>query len=168
MDTSHLLSKGEKYMQQIAQAIAEKILTVDEPTIQKILDVLVERGYEFPYREIPAKVPDKFLGENPPINEYEGLSPEQRGDVQDAMARSNKEWLRNKYNTLNAVWLMVMNGEVIAHGASLTSYPDEEWNPTNIPEDWYPTVELTLERSDGRKSIAPGSRTENNSRFRYS
>jgi len=116
----------------------------------------------------------KFVGKNLTLEEYERLSPKERGMLQQRLKDQNHLWLQEKFSALRAAWLVVVDGEVIASGKSLKQLPlapknvelsrqtgkfpfvfinddfmaiEENvsaWHVTNEPEDYYPTLPVTL------------------------
>ncbi len=157
-------------MQTLVKEIAEKVKSADESTISAILEMLVEHGYELPEHLEESR---KFEGENPTLSEYEKLSLQQQCELQDAAAKRNESWIREKFTELNATWLFVIDGDVIAYGSDLSSYPEDDfidsicqqtgkfplvfidehellieegtvWHTTSRENDWYPTLELTI------------------------
>jgi hypothetical protein len=67
--------------------------------------------------------PLKFVGENLTLEEYERLSPEERGSLQWRLKEQNHQWLQEKFAALNAAWLVVVDGKVTASGTSLEDKP---------------------------------------------
>ena len=65
----------------------------------------------------------KFIGKNFTLDEYERLSPKERGMLQRRLKEQNHLWLKNKFSELKAAWLMVIDGEVIDWGKSLKNLP---------------------------------------------
>ena len=122
-------------MQTLVQEIAEKVKSADESTISAILEMLVElKGEAVSERsehgcELPEHLEEsgKFEGKNPTLSEYEKFSLQQKCELQDAAAKRNKAWIRNKFAELNATWLFVIDGNVIAYGSDLSSYPEDDF-----------------------------------------
>lgn len=115
-----------------------------------------------------------FAGENLTLDEYERLSPKERGELQRRLKERNHLWLGEKFSELRAAWLVVINGEVFAWGKSLDDLPlapenvelsrrtgkfpfvfindvywaiEESvsaWHATTDFEDFYPTLPVTL------------------------
>jgi hypothetical protein len=125
-------------------------------------------------RAIDEEEPAKFVGENLTLDEYERLSPKERGMLQWRLKEQNHLWLKNKFSELKAAWLVVIDGEVIDWGKSLKNLPmarqnvevsqrtgkfpfvfinddlmaieesNSAWHATNDPGDYYPTLPVTL------------------------
>jgi hypothetical protein len=119
----------------------------------------------------------KFVGENAPFDPNRTFSFKERAAEKRHLKAQNREWLLQKFKDLKAAWLMVVDGQVIASGATLSDYPTPEqllavchrtgkfpflfinemimvieesgstWHLTNIPHDFYPTVPIKI-RSD--------------------
>jgi hypothetical protein len=67
---------------------------------------------------------EKFIGANVSVEQYETWEDDDRLRYQTESEQSNAAWIRKKLNELQAAWLMVIDGKVVAHGA-LTDYPFE-------------------------------------------
>ena len=68
----------------------------------------------------------KFAGENPSPEAYRKLSFDERGELSEQLKEKNHQWLAEKFDALKAAWLMVVNGEIIASGDTLKTYPQRE------------------------------------------
>jgi len=144
------------------------------------LQALLQRGVsvEAPSQERTPSL--TFQGENISLEEYEQLPDDEKvRHAADAQER-NREWLEQKFKELQASWLMVVDGEVVAYG-SPKDYPSEEeflelchrtgklpyvfdnpfellieescgWHSTVYQTDYYPTVSVTL--SSAQASLA--------------
>jgi hypothetical protein len=116
----------------------------------------------------------KFVGENLTLEEYERLSPKERGMLQRRLKEQNHLWLKKKFSELKAAWLVVVNGEVIDWGKGLKNLPlakqnvevsqrrgkfpfvfinedlmaieesSSVWHATKDAGDYYPTLPVTL------------------------
>ncbi|MGH7596181.1 MAG: hypothetical protein ACREOI_07505 [bacterium] len=125
-------------------------------------------------RDVTLEKPAEFIGENLTLDEYERLSPKERGMLQRRLKEQNHLWLKNKFLELKAAWLVVIDGEVIDWGKSLKNLPmarqnvevsqrtgkfpfvfinddlmaieesNSAWHATNDPGDYYPTLPVTL------------------------
>ncbi len=155
-------------MHSLVKEIAKKVNNADESTIRAVLELLVEHGYELPEDLEGLR---KFKGENPTLNEYETFSIQQQCELQDTVAKRNELWVKQKFTELNATWLFVIDGDIIAYGPDLSSYPEDDfidfickqmgkfpfvfiddgrellieeeiaWHKTSREKDWYPTLE---------------------------
>lgn len=115
-----------------------------------------------------------FVSSNITPEEYEALPREdKRRYIADA-EKVNKRWVENQLKRLNAKWMMVIDGQVVMHGATLDTYPEDEdffalcdktgkypfvfisprvfaieerpvaWHETNEPDDAYPALSVTI------------------------
>ncbi len=75
------------------------------------------------FRHAAAEKPAKFVGENLTLDDYERLSPKERGMLQRRLKEQNHLWLKSKFSELKAAWLVVIDGEVIDWGKSLKNLP---------------------------------------------
>jgi hypothetical protein len=65
----------------------------------------------------------KFVGENLLPEEYERLSLEERASLQWRLKQQNRDWLQKQFAKLDAAWLVVVDGKVIASGKTLENKP---------------------------------------------
>jgi hypothetical protein len=65
----------------------------------------------------------QFVGENLTPEAYEKLTLEERGVVQWRLQMQNRFWLKKAFSKLNAAWLVVVDGQVLASGKSLKNLP---------------------------------------------
>ena len=68
----------------------------------------------------------KWQGENPTWDEWQRMSEEERQAVMDELEQRNRVWLEWMRQTLQAEWLLVMDGKVIRYGASWNEYPSDD------------------------------------------
>jgi hypothetical protein len=68
---------------------------------------------------------EMFIGANVSPAEYEAWSRDERLKYQTDPEKVNARWIEEKIQELRAAWIMVINGNVVAHG-SLTAYPSDE------------------------------------------
>lgn len=121
-----------------------------------------------------------FVGKNLSLEDYEKLSIPQRCEQKKRLKEHNQRWLRETFSKLEAAWLVVVNGEVIAWGKSLKDLPlarqnvevakrtgkfpfvfvnddfmtiEESysaWALTNEAGDYYPSIPIVLATDLGR------------------
>ncbi|MFN3420515.1 MAG: hypothetical protein ACK40X_02150 [Armatimonadota bacterium] len=121
----------------------------------------------------PEPAEPQWRGENPPFDEMAKLDIEERSRIMNELEKHNLEWLMRKCEDLGAMWLLIVDGQIYAHGKNLADDPptDEEilelaqrtgkfplfflhpsllrieevrWHPTLHVGDAYPTVRLRL------------------------
>jgi hypothetical protein len=68
----------------------------------------------------------QFKSQNISVAAYEVLSDDEKLKFLDGAEHENTEWLKEKFKTLHAAWMMVVDGEVAASGESMDSYPNDE------------------------------------------
>jgi hypothetical protein len=166
--------------------VKKKYADADEATIDAVLRTLQEAKFDWRLPEpspISAPTTPKvaetskhlgFAGEHLTLEQYRLLSFSERGAQKRELKEQNREWLEQKFADLRAAWLMVMDGEIIAHGSSLRDYPSTQqireigsrygkrpfifindlfvaieegrfaWHPTIYEYDFYPTVPIVL------------------------
>ncbi|MCS3919337.1 hypothetical protein Q2T83_12090 [Fervidibacter sacchari] len=110
-----------------------------------------------------------WQGENPPFEQMASLDIEERSRIMNKLEERNREWLLRKCEELGAMWLLVVDGQVYAHGKNLADNPPTEeeilelanqtgklplffihpsllwveetaWHPTIYAGDFYPAV----------------------------
>ncbi|MDZ7290104.1 MAG: hypothetical protein ONB44_01630 [candidate division KSB1 bacterium] len=121
---------------------------------------------------------EKFVSANVSLAQYEAWTPEERFQYLNNAKKINANWIKKHLQELGAAWLMVVDGEVIAHGASIQHLPQEQefdalcekhgkypfvffnprlfmieeasaWHQTVEPDDAYPTVSVKLQSTRG-------------------
>lgn len=176
--------------------INTELKKADTETLGLLLEVLrkSKQGLSKPLKKLPDAMPQsldkkaalprqlEFIGENLPFEIIEKLSVKERGALQRSLKEQNKEWLREKFAALNALWVMVMNGQVRAWGKSMKDYPQPEqimeicrstgkypfifitddrmaieesasvWHRLEA-DDYYPTVPVTLRSDSGTATL---------------
>jgi hypothetical protein len=131
-----------------------------------------------------ASQPLKFIGENLTLEEFERLSLEERAMVKWRLKEQNHAWLQEKFSVLDAAWVVVVDGQVIASGRSLDDKPRQPqnleickrtgkfplvfvndkfitieegislWHETKQAGDYYPTLPVTLRSAFGVVEVA--------------
>ena len=72
-------------------------------------------SFVFNKKASPRKT-SEFVGKNLAFEEIERLSVKERGELQRRLKERNQEWLRDQFTALNALWLMVIDGQVKSWG----------------------------------------------------
>ncbi len=67
----------------------------------------------------------QFIGNNLSLEEYSSLNEEEKLNIQSILWENNKNWIREKFQELNAAWIAVVDGEVVAFSKDIDEYPDE-------------------------------------------
>jgi hypothetical protein len=119
----------------------------------------------------------KWQGENPTWDEWQRMSEEERQAVMDELEQRNRVWLEWMRRTLQAEWLLVVDGKIVRYGASWNEYPSDDalealiqqlgkvpllfaadplieetaWSPTRYPDDFYPTLSVTSQGLAGQR-----------------
>jgi hypothetical protein len=123
---------------------------------------------------IDIEEPLPFAGENLTLEEHEQLSLEERAKLKRRLKEQNYPWLHEKFSELDAAWLVVVDGQVIASGKSLKDKPRQpqvleicrrigkfpfvfvnddyitieentsSWHATRQPGDFYPNLPVTF------------------------
>lgn len=69
---------------------------------------------------------EKFTGRNITLEEYKTLPREEKRRYHDETEASNWHWVEKQLRNLQAKWLMVIDGKVVKHGATLQNFPDRQ------------------------------------------
>jgi hypothetical protein len=173
----------------IIEKVKKKYAGADEATIHAVLQTLQDAKVDLRVPDLPleaavakkaaaitSRQPLKFVGENPSPEAYRKLSFDERGALSEQLKEKNHQWLAEKFGTLKAAWLMVVDGEIIASGDTLKTYPqreqiseilsrygkqpfifindyllaiEESWHSTVYKNDFYPTVSIILQAGGG-------------------
>jgi len=127
----------------IIETIKTELVEANPDTLAYLLEVLrqaKQRDFSSPEMDtailpsfqqwvVPIQSP-RFQGENLPHEAIEKLSVKERGAMQRRLKELNRKWLQEKFSSLNAVWLMVMDGQILAWGETTKNYP----KPAQITE----------------------------------
>ncbi len=134
----------------------------------------VAQALEIIRRKIPSPPADNFTSKNASLQEYLNWPDEQQRQYQSEAETANVAWIEKQMRGLNANWLLVVDGEIVAHGPTLRNFPFEEeleeicnqygkypfvlfspsmllieeatpWHATTIPGDAYPTLLFGLQ-----------------------
>jgi hypothetical protein len=118
----------------------------------------------------------KWQGENSTWDEWQRMSEEERQATMDELEQRNRVWLEWMRQTLQAEWLLVVDGKIVRYGASWNEYPSDDalealiqqlgkvpllfaadplieetaWSPTRYPDDFYPTLSVTFQGLAGQ------------------
>lgn len=153
--------------------------------VQKELGVLDERAEQFVATlkkvlqdageaSVRQLSEESFVGRNISMEEYCALPRPARRNYQSEAEKLNRRWIEHQFKTLKANWIIVIDGQVVKHGASLGDYPSEEeirelqqktgkcpfvffsefmlaieehptlWHHTKEPEDFYPALAVVI------------------------
>jgi len=117
---------------------------------------------------------ESFVSQNISMEEYVALPSPERSRYQSDAEERNRSWIEKQFKNLDANWIMVIDGQVVKHGATLDDYPEDEeiyalqektgkcpfvffssfllaieenvttWHKTNRRGDAYPALSLTI------------------------
>ncbi len=180
----------------IVEKIKEELIEADGETLDLLLETLQKSKKKRPMpsekftsilsgslnRKTPPRQTLEFIGENLSFEEIDKLSIKERGELQRRLKEQNKEWLREKFTTLNALWIMVVDGQIKSWGKKKKDYPQAEqimeicqstgkypfifinddrlaieesssgWHRLDV-DDYYPTIPLTLRSDSGAAKL---------------
>ncbi len=110
-------------VEEILREIEEQLGELDERAKEavKLALKLVQGETEEPAEPV-------WQGENPPFEQMASLDIEERSRIMNELEERNREWLLRKCEELGAMWLLVVDGQIYAHGKNLADNPptDEE------------------------------------------
>lgn len=140
--------------EQVLKQVEQRLGALSEDALRAIevaLDVLAAEhpGNGSGQEESPLA----FVGSSPPWDELTRLSLEERSHIMAELEQRNKAWLEAKCREFGAMWLLVVDGQVLRWGASLGAYVTNEEKveigartgkfPLYYEADWSLTIEET-------------------------
>jgi len=66
---------------------------------------------------LPQQTEAQFVSANVSFSQYKVWSPEERFQYLNDAQKNNTAWIERQFEELSAVWLMVIDGQVVAHDA---------------------------------------------------
>jgi hypothetical protein len=109
----------------LIQKVRDEVGTLDangEQLLIKAMKILQGAGDTIK----PQPAEEHFVSQNITPEEYEALPRAERRHYQDEAEELNQRWVENQLKRYNAKWIMVIDGQVVMHGATLDDYPEEE------------------------------------------
>jgi hypothetical protein len=100
------------------QSIREIINQAKRPLFDR---AKARQSSEMPLIDIEEPLP--FVGENLTLEEHEQLPLKERAMLKRRLKEQNYQWLQAKFSALDAAWLVIVDGQVIASGKSLKDKP---------------------------------------------
>ncbi|MCI0697915.1 hypothetical protein L0337_38685 [candidate division KSB1 bacterium] len=155
----------------VLEKVRQRLGSLDtkaEQAVAEVIAILNESRQTLPQQE------DEFVSANVSVAQYVAWSPEERFQYLDNAEKANARWVEQQLQKLNAAWLMVIDGQVVAHDADFQNllkvhefkalcqkyngkYPfvffhpklfmieeTTAWHATKEPDDAYPTVVVKL------------------------
>lgn len=68
----------------------------------------------------------EFKSQNISVDAYIALPDDDKLKVLDRAEEENSLWVEQKLKDLHAMWMMVVDGEVVAHGKTMNSFPSDQ------------------------------------------
>jgi hypothetical protein len=160
------------------EAVLEKVRTrvgaLDAKAEQAVAQAIAVINESRKSETAAQPMAEKFVSANVSLAQYDAWSPEERFQYLNNAKKINANWIKKHFQDLRAAWLMVIDGQVIAHGASIQQLPQEQgfdalcekhgkypfvffnprlfmieeasaWHNTVEPDDAYPTVSVKLQ-----------------------
>jgi len=113
-----------------------------EQAVTEALEI-VRRMNGSPFSPTVDKVAgdENFKGENADLQEYLSWTDQQKLDYQTETESANTKWVEKKMQELNAMWMIVMDGQLVASGPAMRTFPrDEEFDALCRKHEKYPFV----------------------------
>lgn len=108
----------------LVQQVRDELGVIDERTehFMAALKKVLQRTGEAAKPQPPNEA---FVSRNITLEEYEALPRSEKRRYDDDAEKLNERWIENQLRSLHAKWIMVVDGQVVAHGATLDSYPSD-------------------------------------------
>jgi hypothetical protein len=156
----------------VLEKVRQRLGTLDnkaEKAVAEAIAILHESR-----QTLPQKMEEPFVSANVSVAQYVAWSPEERFQYLNNAEKVNASWVDRQFQKLNAAWLMVIDGQVVAHDADVDNLPRAQefkdlcqkyhgkypfvffhpklfmieettaWHATKEPDDAYPTVVVKL------------------------
>jgi hypothetical protein len=105
--------------------VREELGTLDVPVEQAIAaTVKIMQGGKT--TRVPLSTEERFISQNITLEEYVALPSEHKHRYFGEAEELNQRWIENQLTKLGAKWIMVVDGQVVLHGATLDDYPEDE------------------------------------------
>jgi hypothetical protein len=167
----------------ILEKVRKRLGTLDAKAEQAVAEAVAILNESRASETHPRSEDEKFLSANVSVVQYEAWSPEKRFQYQSNAQKINARWIENQLQKLNVEWVMVIDGHVVAHGASIQSLPRDQqfdmlckkygkypfvffnpslfmieeattaWHATKDSSDAYPTVTVILRNGNAELSL---------------
>jgi len=109
----------------LVQQVRDELGVIDErseqfvATLKKVLQRADKASKPHPSEE-------KFVSQNMSMEAYRSLPRPERRHYQSDAEKLNQRWIEKQFKNLNANWIIVLDGTVVKHGATLGDYPSEQ------------------------------------------
>ena len=170
--------RGIDFNSDVLGKVERELGPLDKRTREAVL-----RGLELAFKKgEPPKPAMSWQGENLTYAEAERLSLSERSRRMGELEAQNQAWLERECEELGASWLIVVDGEILNHGATLADYVTDDallkwceqtgklplvyehprsltieesvpWHLTAYPQDAYPTLQLALVENGNRADL---------------
>ncbi|MDZ7360833.1 MAG: hypothetical protein ONB46_08920 [candidate division KSB1 bacterium] len=152
----------------ILEKVRQRLGSLDDKAEQAVMETIAVLN------ESSSQAPDEsFVSANVSVAQYTAWSPEERFQYLNNAEKVNAHWVEQRLQELNAAWLMVIDGQVVAHDEDFQNLPKKQefkalcqkhgkypfvffnprlfmieetttWHATKEPNDAYPTVAVKL------------------------
>jgi len=125
---------------------------------------------------------ENFKGKNADLQEYLSWTDQQKLEYQTETENSNAKWVEKMMQELNAMWMIVIDGQLVASGPVMRTFPHDEefdalcrkhgkypfvffsprlfyieetlaWHATKFSGDAYPTMRINLKSDAGQTEL---------------
>jgi hypothetical protein len=122
MSHEAMLEDIKAELDQLDPAALQSIREIIQQTKRPLSDKSKTRqSSDIPLIDIEGSLP--FVGENVTLEKHEQLSLKERAILKRRLKAQNQRWLQAKFSALDAAWVVVVDGQVIASGKSLKDKP---------------------------------------------
>lgn len=109
----------------LIQKVREELGTLDENG-ERVLKTTLQILQESADNPIASSPTLNFVSQNISMVQFRKLDRDGRRRYLSDAEKMNRHWIERQFKRLGATWLMVIDGQVIKHGATLRSYPGDE------------------------------------------
>jgi len=113
----------------IIENIKSELDHIDKAALRSIWEIIDKSKRQSTGASIPVAAstdrskPLQFVGENLTLEEFERLSLKERTMLKGHLKKQNERWLQESFSELDAAWLLVVDGKILASGNSLRNKP---------------------------------------------
>ncbi|MCI0697059.1 hypothetical protein L0337_34260 [candidate division KSB1 bacterium] len=93
---------------------------------EQILAMAMQILHDTENASLPPPSEENFVSRNITPEEYEALLRLEKRHYLAEAEKLNIRWIANQFNSLNAKWIVVIDGQVVMHGATLDTHPEDE------------------------------------------
>jgi len=108
----------------VLEKVRQRLGALDGKAEQAVMEAIAVLNES--RQTLPQQTEAPFVSANVSLAQYEAWSPEERFQYLDNAEKANARWVEQQLQNLNAAWLMVLDGQAVAHGTSIQTLPMEQ------------------------------------------